>query len=231
MSRTLNAAIAAQPGSDVAASIAHTRSSKVYPYALPSRSLELRTRLATTDATPVTSVRIRPRDGGVSWWAPDAGWLRLYAPLRRRSERLDPIAPFAFPAVTLPSVDLGAETPRIVVDGVIVQRRRWRVPAVEFANQHGRIADDFGHYLAAWRAKHRRGLPDRIFVKVPQEAKPIYVDFADVLLVELLNTVARASDALACIEALPDPREDLWLSGPQGRHCCEFRTVAWRTPG
>lgn len=230
MRRTLYDAIAAQPGAATAATIAHTRSSKVYPYPLPGHELELRPRLATADATPVTSVRIRRRGDGVSWWAPEHGWLRLYAPLRRREDRLDPVAPFAFPALTLPTIDLGEHTPRIVVDGVILQRRRWKVPAAEFAQHHGRTADDFGHYLAAWRAKERRGLPARIYVKVAHETKPVHVDFADVLLVELLDSMARASEVLVCTEALPDPRDQLWLSGPEGRHCCEFRTIAWRTP-
>lgn len=217
----LRAVVAAHPAGAEAVSIAHTRSSKVYPYPLPGRVMELRPRLPTTGAIPISDVEVRPRDGGVCWWSDRAGWLRLYPPLRRRHDRLDPVAPFAFPAAVPPLIDCGEYTPRVEVDGVVLQRERWVLAGSRF----GRPGDDFDRFLAAWRFKQRHGLPDRVFVRVPHERKPVFVDFANAFLVELFAYLCRPSTTVVVTEALPD-LDRQWLAGPRGRHTCELRTIA-----
>lgn len=222
LAEELHAAVTAGPDPDLVTVIAHTRSSKVYPYPLPGHVVELRPRLPVADAIPVTEVVVRARGQGVCLWADRVGWLRLYPPLRRRRDGLDPVAPFAYPAVELPVVDCGVHTPQVEVDGVVLQRERWVLPG---GSRLGRPGDDFDRFRSVWRLKQRVALPDRVFVRVPQERKPVFIDFTNVLLVELFAHLHQMSAHLVVTGMLPDT-DQLWLTGGRGRHTCEFRTIA-----
>ncbi len=125
------------------------------------------------------------------------------------------------------------ERPRIVVDRMVLGRRRWSLSAADmgFAQLPGE-ADRF----AGCRDWMRRNeLPRRAFVKSPLETKPFYVDFASPAFVELLVTAVRRAareepDArLAMTEMLPDV-DEAWLTDADGhRYVAEFRFVAFDT--
>lgn len=216
----LRAKLQGQPGGEAAAQIAYTRKSKIYPYPLPGATLELRSRYPDCRAIPAASVEIREWQGQLRLSAEDR-MLRLYTPLKQSSEGLDPIAPFAFPAVQPPFIELGEHTPRIEIDDLVYQRERWVLPGGQLCAPE---AKDFARLLGIWRWKARQNLPDEVFVRAPQEPKPFYLDLSSYFLVEILDQIARQSSHLIITEMLPNTRQ-LWLTEQDGRRSCEFRVV------
>ncbi|MEU4834398.1 lantibiotic dehydratase [Streptosporangium sp. NPDC023615] len=107
--------------------------------------------------------------------------------------------------------------PRVEVGRVVVRRARWVAPAarVPLRRKGERDAD---HYLrlVAWVRSH--GIPARCFVRAPaagrdrlgavldKSRKPIYMDFANGLLVTAFDRMVRAAGPVVVFEeALPDP--------------------------
>jgi hypothetical protein len=132
----------------------------------------------------------------------------------------------AIPAPHLSAFTLGAHTPRIVVDGVVIQRRRWEVVTAEIAGIGGRMRT-----AREWEAVQvwRRGLdlPRRLYFMPDSEGKPLYLDFSSV--VSVINFVRSLASAQRVVltEALPDP-ERLWLRTKDGSLTSEIRTLLWR---
>ncbi|MFJ6076508.1 lantibiotic dehydratase [Streptomyces sp. NPDC093065] len=110
---------------------------------------------------------------------------------------------------------------RITVDGTILAREAWRVPAEELT--FAGLPDEAQRFTAARRWATALGLPRHVFVKSPGETKPFYVDFAAPVLVELLassvrsTTRAQEAAALTFVEMTPGP-EELWLTDANGDH-------------
>jgi hypothetical protein len=217
----LAAGIAAQPDADCAARFVHTRSNKIFPYPLPGHVVELRPRAAYTGAVPAAEVSVRAGDDEVSCWSPATGKLRFYPPLRRRSGQLDPIASLSFPSVHMPKIGLGAHIPRVDVDGVVVQRERWDLPGDTLGVT---AKDDFELFHTVWRTARELGLPDQVYVRVPQEPKPVFVDFGNAFLVELLAHLGRLSTGMTVSEAFPGT-DGAWLDDAVGRFHCELRLI------
>ncbi|MDM4719458.1 lantibiotic dehydratase [Micromonospora sp. WMMA1363] len=118
------------------------------------------------------------------------------------------------PALGPVSVDLGAYTPRIVVDGVVLQRARWRLRLPE------RTGDAFAQWLAVQRIRVAHGLPRHAYVRHPAEPKPLYVDFADPL--SVLDIARLPADDVVVSEMLPTP-DGLWWRVDDQPHCAEIR--------
>ncbi|WP_316752425.1 lantibiotic dehydratase [Streptomyces herbicida] len=118
------------------------------------------------------------------------------------------------PALVPVPVDLGPYTPRILVEGVVLQRARWRlsVPA--------KAGDPYGRWLAVQRLRAAHGLPRHVYVKHPAEPKPLYVDFADPL--SVLDLAALPEEEIVVSEMLPTP-DELWWRVEDQPHCAEFR--------
>ena len=121
--------------------------------------------------------------------------------------------------------------PRVVVDRMVIARRRWSLPAAGLS--FAKLPDEADRFVGcrAWMREHR--LPRQVFVKSPLETKPFYVDFAAPAFVELLVTAARraaragADVQLSVTEMLPDTGET-WLADAHGhRYVAEFRFVAF----
>lgn len=129
----------------------------------------------------------------------------------------------AVPALNPVVFGTGSRTPRVVVDGTVIQRARWRIDLPGGA--HGRAAWEMA---ADIRADH--GLPRRVFVRHPDEPKPLFVDFADVLSVEDVMRLPAAP--VVVTEMLPD-YGDLWWQPDGELMCAELRTAcfAWLDPG
>ncbi|MFF7688201.1 lantibiotic dehydratase [Streptomyces syringium] len=120
-----------------------------------------------------------------------------------------------------------AHAPRVTLDGLVLFRETWRVPAGEIPL--AAKPDREGDYLAVRRWLRERGLPDQAFVKFPQETKPSLVDFTSpTLVLSFANLVRRTRrlDAHATVilsEPLPHP-EDSWLTDADGeRYVSELR--------
>lgn len=137
-------------------------------------------------------------------------------------------------AVALPGMDkrpirLSTMTPRITIGGLVHQRQRWDLTAGDLP-RWGVPAGSFGEYLAAWRWKTEWKMPDQVFVRLPGEEKPMFLDFRSPLSVDTFLRAAAGCDRLSLDEMLPG-FDDLWLEIAGERYCCELRLTAFRDSG
>jgi hypothetical protein len=73
---------------------------------------------------------------------------------------------------------------------------------------------------------HAAGLPRWVFVRIPEELKPYYIDFESAISVELLAKLVRKASSLKVSEMLPTP-DQAWLTDAEGRrYSCELRASA-----
>lgn len=125
-----------------------------------------------------------------------------------------------------------AHTPRVTLDGVVIQRERWQFAPQELA--FARLADPLERFLGARRFAQRHGLPRFAFFKAPHEPKPCYLDFASPIYVDVLAKQTRAAPpqaALVVTEMLPRA-DQAWLVDAQGRrYTSELRIVALDAAG
>ncbi|MFD2762625.1 lantibiotic dehydratase [Micromonospora eburnea] len=121
-------------------------------------------------------------------------------------------------------------SPRVTIDRMVVSREAWRfgAGALEFADER----DEARRFVRArwWRAEH--GMPRFVFVVLPGEPRPFFVDFDAPVYVNILAKAVRRlarkdPDArLSVTEMLPTP-EQTWLTDDQGdRYTSELRLVA-----
>jgi hypothetical protein len=196
---------------DSATIVSRRRSAHVTPE-LPGASIELSGMSAKPreDVVPIADVVV-PATGDAVEVAGCRRWLYpgdLSSTLHRAVSR---------PAVVPVPIDLGAHTPRIVIDGVVYQRARWRIKLPP------KQADPVGRWLDIQRIRWRLALPRHVFVKHPGEPKPLYVDFADPLSV---LDIARLDPASVVVsEMLPTPDQLWWRVGGEPQ-CAEFR-LGW----
>lgn len=125
-----------------------------------------------------------------------------------------------------------SHTPRITIDRLVVARESWRIPPEEFSFAF--VKDDASRFLAARRWAQERGMPRYVFAKSPVETKPVYVDFASPIYINILAKIVRrtADDArldgktISLSEMLP-AHDQLWLNDAAGQqYTSEFRIVA-----
>jgi hypothetical protein len=121
-------------------------------------------------------------------------------------------------------------TPRLSIDQLVVYRETWRFTPeqISFAFQK----DESERFIEARRWAGRHCLPRFIFVKTPTEAKPVYVDLASPLSIDIFARAIRRTStgpltetAIQVTEMLPDPSQT-WLRDSQGyTYTSEFRMV------
>ncbi|MFE3762124.1 lantibiotic dehydratase, partial [Streptomyces sp. NPDC059104] len=124
----------------------------------------------------------------------------------------------------------GPGTPRVQLGEVVVRRASWSFPVADLP---GRGRGGPAAEAALRDELIAAGVPRSVFVKLPTEPKPFYVDLDARLLVRnLRRAVARvpqdraAEVHLSVVEMLPG-RDDLWLVDAAGeRYTSEFRVVA-----
>jgi len=120
-------------------------------------------------------------------------------------------------------------TPRVTVGRLVLFRETWRTHVADLADLLT-LKGEAARYLAGRRLVARLGLPDRCFVKIASERKPVYVDFTSPLYVASLCTMLRAArdehgDAVEVVisEMLPTP-DQAWIPDAAGnRYLGEFR--------
>jgi hypothetical protein len=133
---------------------------------------------------------------------------------------------FALPRVRPIDLRLGQHTPRIVISGVVAQRRRWDPPRAAF-DAVVTARGDTERMRAAVRLWDEIGLPERVFAKVGGERKPILIDLANAFLLRALAKLVAPEPEITLSELLPGPSM-LWLRSEHGRHTCELRCVYLR---
>lgn len=122
--------------------------------------------------------------------------------------------------------------PRITIDKLVVVRESWSFAASEL--EFIRPEAEHERFLQASRWRGRHGLPRFVFVRVPVEVKPFYLDFESPIYVEIFIKMIRrmlASDShegrVTLSEMFPTP-EQVWLPDANGQtYTSEFRMVAW----
>ncbi len=124
-----------------------------------------------------------------------------------------------------------AHTPRVVFDRLVVAREAWRFAPgeIEFAAEANRVE----RFVAARRWRMKCGMPRWVFVRIPSEGKPIYLDFESPLSVDILARRVRnqqplpsGSRQITVTEMLPAHGQH-WLTDARGnRYGCELRIVA-----
>jgi hypothetical protein len=127
-------------------------------------------------------------------------------------------------------VAAAAHQPRITIDRLVLSREQW---VLQVADSGWAFAkDERERYLLArrWRREHQ--LPERVFLRVPVEAKPVATDFRSIVLINLFAKHVRQTKAAGYAEytvseMLPDLGQ-LWLADHAGRHySSELRFVAF----
>jgi hypothetical protein len=140
-------------------------------------------------------------------------------------------------AVILDHFKIGGQrdyTPRIAIDKMVVRRESWRFPAdsIPFAFETNAAKQFLG--ARQWMRHH--GMPRFIFVKVPVESKPVYIDFESPIYVRVLAKLIRRtvksdwdSPKIAISEMYP-AHDELWLVDAAGqRYTSELRLVVLDT--
>lgn len=221
LARDMRAAMAALPHYERQACIVPPRQHRNFILEYPGYSIEsfIRSEKERKDAIPLGELAVaRGSDGVYLQWAArriplelscaPADWLHL--------------AIFCAPIILFVPLSLGRHTPRIVVDGIVYQREKWRIEASEILAMLGQ-ASGFELFLKCQEYRDRLGLPEHVFVSASAEVKPFYLNWSNFFLLELLAHLVRTNESLSLTEMLPLPG-DCWLADEQGHYMCELRS-------
>jgi lantibiotic biosynthesis dehydratase-like protein len=123
-------------------------------------------------------------------------------------------------------------TPRVKIDNVIVSRERWRFhPAdLDFAVEK----DEVARFVRTREWAAALGIPRYVFVKSSAEQKPVYVDFASPVYVNVMAKMVRRTHAderladktITVVEMLP-AHDDLWLTDHEGNRFTSELRLTW----
>jgi hypothetical protein len=121
-------------------------------------------------------------------------------------------------------------TPRVMIDRLVITRESWRIPASDISFIHEK--EESARFYQAHEWRKSLDLPRLVFARVPVEPKPVYVDFASPVYVELLCKMIRrvlASDhpekQVELSEMLPAPEQN-WLRDASGqKYTSELRII------
>jgi hypothetical protein len=127
-------------------------------------------------------------------------------------------------------VAAAAHQPRVTIDRFVLSREQWVFQVADSAWAFARHEQERFYLARRWRAEH--DLPERVFFRVPDEAKPMAADFRSIVLVNLfarhIRKTGEAGHAdYSVSEMLPD-LDGLWLTDRAGRrYSSELRFVAY----
>lgn len=128
---------------------------------------------------------------------------------------------------------VAAHSPRITIDNLVAARETWRTTIGESGlTAPGRLPE----YLAARSFRRALGLPEKVYVKVKTETKPVYVDWTSPRYVAALCTMLRmarekagANTGIVITEMLPGV-EQAWLPDAGGRRYFSELRIQLRDP-
>ena len=108
-----------------------------------------------------------------------------------------------------------AYTPRMSIDGLVLGRETWTLQPESYSFVN--ITDTLERFVAARAWARELGLPRRIFLKVPQEIKPYFIDFDSPIFVDVAAKALRTAPTATISEMCPDVG-DLWLEDETHQH-------------
>ncbi|MGI6187820.1 MAG: lantibiotic dehydratase [Brevibacillus sp.] len=154
--------------------------------------------------------------------------IRFYPPAFGFTEQAYvPFALFSFPIVQMPTYRREGFTPRIETGHLVVQRAQWTL-STEDLQTVIRAKEPFSAYVAVQKVRRQYSLPRHVFLRVPSEQKPVYLDLENPYAVELLQHLAGKNETVTFSEMLPAP-DQLWLRDRHGTYCSELRTLLMRS--
>jgi hypothetical protein len=202
------------------------RSSRIAPFEYPGPTVEL---LAASgrppgERIPVAAVDVVRAADGCRLSAP--GWpdFRLYNGELAAAEH----RAVGLPRVVAPALESARRTPRLLLGDAVLQRARWRLRRADLLPRRYRGAS-LDLMLDARRSARALGLPRRIYVRGPDQPKPVFVDLDSHHCLEVLDHVLSTDGEALVTEMLPEP-DQLWLRGGGDRFCCELRLSAFWVP-
>jgi hypothetical protein len=121
--------------------------------------------------------------------------------------------------------------PRVTLDRLVIMRESWHVSAAELPFAYDK--DEAARFVAVRRWARSQGMPRFVFVRVPVEAKPFYLDFDSPIYVDIFAKMIRRTVENSLVdlqvgisEMLPEPAQ-MWLPDAQDqRYASELRIVA-----
>lgn len=121
-------------------------------------------------------------------------------------------------------------TPRVSIDGLTIAREAWQFSPASISWAF--LKEESERFLAARRWAEELRLPSRMFVKVPVESKPFYVDLASPAYINILTRMVRRTlesegehGIVKLVEMMPEV-EQSWLPDAKGnRYTSELRFV------
>jgi hypothetical protein len=114
--------------------------------------------------------------------------------------------------------------PRIQIDELVISRERWKFAPQDLAFAFATTPNEQLVEARRWARSH--GIPRHLFVRVPEERKPVYVDLASPVFIEMFAKLIRGASQVSVSEMLPAP-DELWLCDASGdRYTCELRITA-----
>jgi hypothetical protein len=117
-----------------------------------------------------------------------------------------------------------AHRPRITIGSVVVAREQWRHDARELT--FATLPRGAAQFAAVRAWTQESAMPRHVFVRIPEETKPIYVDFESPIYVEMFAKLVRKASIVIVTEMLPG-HGDAWLPDAAGqRYTCELRLIA-----
>jgi hypothetical protein len=177
---------------------------------------------------PMAALTVREDDGEL-WVHRRDGGFRMEL-VEFAGALLSQVVVDVFRHMWLPDDRPAGHLPRVSVDRLVVLRESWSVPVAAVGFATGK--DEAARFLGARRWARQLGLPRFVFVRVPGETKPFYLDLESPPYVETLAWAVRAAvrrgdgeRSMLVTEMVPRP-DEVWLPDPEGRGCCcELRLV------
>lgn len=192
-------------------------------YAFPGRRAVYSEPVLEDNIDTVSAARLEVRaDGerGVAMFEQDSNVpLSLYLTLADH-QRFAPFAALTPPWMTMPSISLGAFTPRISVGGATIQRAVWTFDAKTVLGICSQTGLARMRSIHMWRKQHQ--LPERVFASTQHDSKPVFVDLFNETSLEILAAMARGTEVLTIKEMFPD-RDGLFLHHRIGGCTSEIR--------
>lgn len=122
-------------------------------------------------------------------------------------------------------------TPRISIDRLVICREAWRFAMAELPFILEKVEAE--RFLAVRHWMRAQGIPRWVFIKLPDERKPFFVDFDSPILVEMLAKMIRrtmdhsSGEALLTITEMLPTFDGTWLpDASDQRYTSELRIVA-----
>jgi Lantibiotic dehydratase, N terminus len=175
---------------------------------------------------PITAVSVSEADGKLIAKAPNGRSWPLTAIF---AQPLSEVAVEMFK-----HAGIGPHTPRVMIDEMVISRETWR-PTLAVSGLMDAVGES-ERFLAARRWRYTLGLPERVFVGVASEVKPMFVDLTSpqyvASLIHMLSAARAASGdevRLSVTEMLPLPRH-AWVPDAEGRRYLSELRLQVRDP-